>query len=366
MPSIYVWEGDILMILDCCYALQASRDRDSRTVELLAACGVVERTPPAGDWSFTARLIEVMSQKLSAQGTMTVEEIYHALLQLNGDRTGIERGSNGDQGIDAPRPLAFIPLTISLSKALDESTMREVRKWLRIHIPPDVSATTVDEVLVQTERIQTWLKSSRSRDLETTIANDLMAKGHADTIVLQPSLFEAHTTLDSKTGNAIVDTNTALSKLMVWNEDVYQSILSDMMLNPVFCLSEAAKLRLISAKLEDQPSESSVSALAFDCLSHVEDSSTFTTGILNENVVLIENRPYGNDYKPKADILLRIKKLSRLLAEVSSPMFHVARYVGYVDRPLTKRISLVFETGLSPLDADEPFVTLEQAYQKER
>ena len=59
-PILLGWEGDILMILDCCYAAQAGRDRQSRIIELLAASANNKRTPPAGPYSFTTILMGVM------------------------------------------------------------------------------------------------------------------------------------------------------------------------------------------------------------------------------------------------------------------------------------------------------------------
>lgn len=52
-PVVFAAEGDVLLVLDCCYAAQAARGRESRTIELLAASGVKQRTPQPGDYSFT-------------------------------------------------------------------------------------------------------------------------------------------------------------------------------------------------------------------------------------------------------------------------------------------------------------------------
>ena len=403
MPSSYAWGGDILMILDCCYALQACRDKDARTVEILAASGLLEMTPPAGNWSFTSRLIRVISDQLAKKGEATVEEIYTALLRLTGkdmlsttparillkgDGESIYLSPQKGRGPgtqETTKPLTLLSLTISLSSAFDDTSMRRFQKWLRTHIPSNISAIKVDEVFLRTERIQAWLQDPQKKSLTATVAHDITARGHLDTIVLQPSLFEAHASLGS--GRAVDETGAkeALDKLRVWNEHVYESIQRNVLLNPSFSstealerlredaeaqqlgLSEAATLRLLSSRLEQDFDYTSLSSLPKDEIFEIRELGRLSVGKTHEGLVLIENRPYGNGVEPKELVVKRVRKLSRLLAEVSNPMFHIARYVGYIDRPLTKQLSLVFASGLTTSAAtDKPFMTLKEAYGEEK
>jgi hypothetical protein len=410
MPSAYAWGGDILMILDCCYALQASRGRDDRTVELLAASGLLEMTPPAGDWSFTTRFIRVVSEKLGLlssspssshpEGCLTVEDIYTALLQLSGKdmvrttparlllrghgesiRLRPHKANLETPGKASAKPSTLLSLTISLTSSFDDKALQRFHKWLRTHMPSDVSAITVDQVFLRTELIQAWLQRPQKRGLKVAVADEMRARGHLDTIVLQPSVFEE----DQR-----AEPEEAFQRLQSWNESVYGCIQSNVLLNPAFSnpqdlegvrddrqarelgLSEAAHLRLLNARLQGGFDYSSMSALPRGYISEVLDYGTLAAGQHRDSdrLLVVEKRRYGEGADPKDLVLSKIQKLSRLLSEVSSPAFHITRFVGYVDQPLRSQMGLVFETNIPatiPHRIDmPPFMTLELCYRQEK
>jgi hypothetical protein len=70
---------DVLIILDCCYAGTAGRDKVTGTKELLAACGMEVEAEGLTPYSFTRNLID----KLRSFGTrpFTVSELYERLVK---------------------------------------------------------------------------------------------------------------------------------------------------------------------------------------------------------------------------------------------------------------------------------------------
>ncbi|KAL1858322.1 hypothetical protein Daus18300_009940 [Diaporthe australafricana] len=264
--------------------------------------------------------------------------------------------------------------------------MENFHKWLRTHVPKDISSIVVDEVFQQTDQIQAWLQKSKRPDLCDAIVDDIQQRGHRDSVVLQPSALDVVEPVQDNPRVESTDARIALNQLRKWNDQVYQSIQSNVLLNPSFYspaamerlerdesaseigLSECARLRLLNERIRSNIHQSRVSALAFDSLKDVHDSGQPRSyGAHSTGTVFIENYNYGDGFEPKESVLLRIGKLSTLLLEVSDPMFRIAPYLGHIDRPVSRQIGLVFQ-AVSTADSfkKRPYVTLAEAYRQEK
>jgi hypothetical protein len=402
-PTLSAWEGHTLMILDCCYALQAARDRDSQTLELLAASGLRERTPGAGEWSFTSALLEVMSNMVQENRPVIIEEVYKRLIRLEhvlattpirmilrGEES-IELKSNGLKSsrpsLKNQEPLALLSLRISLSRTFDVKAMENFQRWMRTHVPRGISAITVQDVFLKTASIQAFLQQHTTSDLQAAISEDLQSRNHVETLLLQPPLSESDD-LQGGQGAEAVEAQAALDKLREWNEQVYQSLQSNLLLNPSFYseaemertllsgparaigLSDAARLRLLNIKLEDRPALENVPALPFgqvkrEAIPGIHRTAMHTYGKIGETVVFIERRVY-NASLPRENVVRKVKRLARLLKEASTAAFHTAPFEGYIDEPSLSSFGLVFQAPLRSLKEGRLNLSLEDAYGKER
>ncbi|KAI0167167.1 hypothetical protein GGR52DRAFT_584978 [Hypoxylon sp. FL1284] len=405
-PSLDHWKGDVLMILDCCFALTVFRGITPETFEILAACGVKEMTPRAGERSFTTRFVKVLSSQLAAKGSTTIEDVWNALIRLKGNdsvhQTPIRALFGGKQSIELKpltpgsnaalplrdsRPLALLALTVSISSPLDHVVMRRFQTWVRTHLPKDISSITVDQVFLQTEQIQAWMHESRRAELHAAIARDLRTRGQKESVLLQPSLFDANlpkVKIDELDPSMA---KVALADLQEWNAQVYQAILRNLLLSPSFFssetaqelsqdpkagpigLAESAKLRLLNEKLAGTFDYSTISALPFNSVTQIKDFRQYAVGKYRNDLVILESRLYGEGGQEKETVVAQVKKLSRLLREVSHPMFHIAPYVGYIDQPSRHRFGLLFTVPghvASINNAKAPFITLKDAYKNEK
>jgi hypothetical protein len=335
---------------------------------------------------------------------MTVEEVYASLLQLSGkDKVfttpnrillqgsgeSIElrpfKSATISPMLDDNKPLALLALTVSISQPFDKYTFERFHKWLRTHIPRDISAIKVDEVFLKTDHIQAWLQSNKKPELRAAIVEDLHARGHKDILTLQPSILDPPVyQSSSKERSEAVEAETTLSQLYAWNDQAYQAIQSNVLLNPSFYspeamkelqndstaadigLSESATLRLLNARLGEDFDYSSITQIPHGSVTQIQDPGQYSFGNHSTGIVVIENRTYGDGIEQKESMILKVKRLSRLFREVSNPIFSIAPYVGYIDRPLYRQIGLVFQTRLSKAQTDRPFVTLEEAYRREK
>lgn len=402
-PTLSAWEGHTLMILDCCYALQAARDRGSQTFELLAASGLRERTPSAGEWSFTSALLEVMSNMVQENRPMIIEEVYKRLIRLEHvlATTPIRVILRGEESIEVKsnslkssrpsltdqEPLALLSLRISLSRTFDIKAMENFQRWMRTHLPRGISAITVQDIFLKTASIKAFLQQHTTSDLRAAISEDLQSRNHVPSLLLQPSLSESDG-LQGDKGAEAVEAQAALDKLREWNEQVYQSLQSNLLLNPSFYseaemertllsgpakaigLSDAARLRMLNIRLEDRAALENVPPLPFgqlkrEAIPGIHRTAMHTYGKIGETVVLIERRLYDASVS-RESVVRKVKRLARLLKEASAAAFHIAPFEGYIDEPSLSSFGLVFRVPLKSLEEGRLSLSLEDAYGKER
>ncbi|KAL9617046.1 MAG: hypothetical protein Q9160_008119 [Pyrenula sp. 1 TL-2023] len=383
-PCLSSFEGDIWIILDCCYALQAARERGSQTHELLAASGIYERTPPAGGYSFTGALLAIMERLLSEKAVVTVEAIHTGLIKgegnekvcatpvrllLKGDGESIEmkpvkdRRSSKEDTLDS-RPLTVLSLRISLSKRFEDATMRRFQRWLRTHIPGDISAITVDRVFLRTEQIQSFLHQNAAPELHAAVASDLQSRNRAETITLQPSAFDSQ--FQKGHGMESTQARTALETLESWNESVYSSIEGNLLLNPSF--SSELAIRNLSRDIgrirqtKRLCYSDTTLALPLNHVKYLPIEGQLTYGQIQDEIVYIELREYNYPHDPKETALRKVRSLSRLFKETPPSLLSILPFAGYIDEPVRNRFGLAFYTGLKNSQDGRPAITLQEAY----
>jgi hypothetical protein len=384
-PSLGAWKGDILMILDCCYAFQAVRDHDSRIFELLAACGIRETTPQAGELSFTSAMIDTMETMLDETHTIVVADLYDRLLKLQSPLAGtpMRKLLKGDESVTfkpiesprigtvavIPKPIAVLSLTISLSQKVDDNAMKRLARWMRTYVPKGVNAIIVDSILSKTEEIQSFLQKSPGSRLREEIAHELKSHSLPDCLTLQPTL-ETETPKNKRDEIELVRTN--LQDIQNWNDRVYQSLQSNLLLNPDFSndeamyelmlsphakalgLADAARMSRLNLTLDDDSDLHTIKALPFDAIKPVivpglHHNGIHTYGMLGDAPVIIEKRMYSPNL-PREKVLRNVKRLAKLLKGAHSSSFCIADFEGFVDEPLKNSFGLVFRVSLKTLD----------------
>lgn len=148
--SLGEFEGDVLIILDCCYAGQCVRTTTSiipPNVEIQAACAMDCTTPSPGIWSFTTKWLEVAGEMLNEKGSITISELHNSLGNRKNrlgatpqhwpiiNRKGtIRLHPLPDSQQSAQVPCAasiLLVLQIMATGAPDSNFLDEVQEWLK-------------------------------------------------------------------------------------------------------------------------------------------------------------------------------------------------------------------------------------------
>ena len=150
------FRGNLLLILDCCFAAQAARaapgDREvPLNVELLAACAMNEKTPLANYHSFTAAFIKALRFHLKEKNSsVTISQIFDDLssrkAELNATpyRQGIGHEATSirlrhlaekPKSLAARIPRTAIHLSVLLDDELDDSILHELVEYLKKDAP---------------------------------------------------------------------------------------------------------------------------------------------------------------------------------------------------------------------------------------
>ena len=381
-PAVFAAEGDVLLVLDCCYAAQAARARESRTIELLAASGVKQRTPQPGDYSFTAVLVRVMKRMLQEAGHIVIVKLYQRLFQETApDEELVEQpfhffiAEGGGSIILKPRakpnaltrtqyalPSALLSLTVSLSQKPDRSTMRRLGVWLKAAAPRTISGVDVERILLRTEAIQEFLLARRDSALRTAIKGDLNQSERDERAEIVSSFLSRTRPSLRWSQNEAEDVLVALKE---WNDQVYQSMERHLLLDPVFVshnsltqlerdesaqvlgLDKAARLRILNMENASKPEPYDLKALPYGVVKIEpaatidEDNRGITIGVLEDQQVWVEFFPYGSQ-SDQGKVSSKVKRLATLFVQAKSPAFLLAPFLGYIHEPLKNRFGLVY------------------------
>jgi len=160
-------DTDFLIILDCCHASQAARERVSQTVELLAACGMGCRTPGVGKHSFTQTLIKaIRTLSCSSKSSFSIRQLHAQMSKAEyGLRTTpvlFSLGGSGDSirfpriaapALKATEAEATYKFTVSVSERPSMTQVDQISRWLRSAAPPAISSVEVHQILLRTKQL---------------------------------------------------------------------------------------------------------------------------------------------------------------------------------------------------------------------
>lgn len=300
--------------------------------------------------------------------TATDEEVFadpHHFYLAEGEGSITLRPVQASQPLrDRPRtaPPALLSLTISLSQRPDGLAMRRLGNWLKNTAPRSVSDIAVDEMLLQAERIQTFLQHSQYNRLQSMISHDLQERQQPETITVAAQAQSLSTMALENEARELIE------RLLSWNDRVCQSIQSNLLLCPSFSsaatlerlltdndarflnLSEGARLRLleIGSNMEKTITDfrplPSGSVNVFSQGKGAEHQpGVLWYGAYGRAVVVIEYR----SAPPVASYTRReVQHLSALLSQAKDPYFHLAPFVGYLDEPHNNVVGLVFRVPI--------------------
>ena len=175
--------GDVLLLLDCCCAIQAAREQSKDriipgNVEMLAASAMGnEKTPPPGEYSFTSKLIKELEGHLHSNKYARVSELHKNMLQEDrklietpihtsfAARSGSIRLAQLQSLAGSKRKLRDVgSLTLELPLLVDptEKILDEIAEWLRDR-PPHAISLLENKLkhLDENEACEIFLTSSR-------------------------------------------------------------------------------------------------------------------------------------------------------------------------------------------------------------
>ncbi|KAF2447403.1 hypothetical protein P171DRAFT_429047 [Karstenula rhodostoma CBS 690.94] len=116
---------DVLLLFDCCHAAQGGRGSESLPgrVELLAACGVREKTIDPGAGSFTTGLILGMKKFLEEKGRVLISELNSHLTHRKADLyvNPVYIQLRLDQ---TERSVSLVPLSYTTERESDQTIWR--------------------------------------------------------------------------------------------------------------------------------------------------------------------------------------------------------------------------------------------------
>ena len=208
-PKFGQVDAEVLILLDSCYAAQAARTNQKRTIppnmELVAACAMGLKTKLPGNSSFTTNLIRQMRSALVANGTVKVSEIVNSLAHRDSGYgqspvhfTGLENGTiclepfdsaQADESV-ARRESAWLTLRISLRDVVSENLISELIRWLKAHPRRKVSKLTVEDLVQSTSSLHHFIhEDARAVDRGPKLCQ-LTPSGQQD-VAIAWSLFRA-------------------------------------------------------------------------------------------------------------------------------------------------------------------------------
>lgn len=156
-PLLFGSEGDVLLIIDACYAAEAGRGSvGNKKIELLAAAGMNCRSPEPGPMSYTTKLIKTMKELLRSKGSFSVTTLnrhlehrdaglqqtpHYSDLTAN-DRASIilrpllsQASTSPDFNANVSEPPAFLNVSFGLSEEPNERSISDCINWFRHYAP---------------------------------------------------------------------------------------------------------------------------------------------------------------------------------------------------------------------------------------
>lgn len=181
-PKLAYANGDVLLLLDCCYAAQAARTADRvipPNVELHAACAMGCQAAGPGPGSFTTTWIKEVQASLASDGHALIAEVHHKLavadcrlvqtpvyFPLQGKRRTIRLEPLSPTSPDTKRLYseeASLTLQMTVRSPLAGQFLDEIIYWLKTYAPREVSGLVVTDVVSRAEHLRDFVLESSPR-----------------------------------------------------------------------------------------------------------------------------------------------------------------------------------------------------------
>lgn len=169
--------ADILLLLDCCYAAQAGRERDASwaRLEILAAAAMGMKTPGPGPQSFTRALINELKACVEKDEYLGIDDLHRRLVsrKANLHATPIRISLSSGK-----RPLRLYPLSkvqlpysttnregiiyqilFQTDTVLEKTHIDAIAAWLGEDKPVAVTAVGVQQILQVTSQLRQVMDS---------------------------------------------------------------------------------------------------------------------------------------------------------------------------------------------------------------
>ncbi|KAF2495502.1 hypothetical protein BU16DRAFT_618292 [Lophium mytilinum] len=176
-PKLVHARGDVLLLLDCCYAAQAARGASDRTVppnvELQASCAMGCQAASPGQDSFTTAWIKEVEDSLKAKGHARIADIHHQLARadrcllqtplyfpLGGRRETIRLEPLISISAETPRlnsEEAALTLRMTVRSPLSGELLDEIIYWLKTYAPREISGLMVTDVVSRAECLRDFV-----------------------------------------------------------------------------------------------------------------------------------------------------------------------------------------------------------------
>ena len=174
-PTLGLAQGDVLLILDCCYAAQSTRDRERvipPNVEIMAACAMNRQTYRPGPRSFTATWIRIITELLKEKHPVIMRDVAHRLANAKNNLSEspiyLPLGRDGSIRLESSSETsgtevyssreASLSLQMMLRSPLNEDLFRKVIHWLGKSAPRDVMGIDVLDLTERAIHLERFIK----------------------------------------------------------------------------------------------------------------------------------------------------------------------------------------------------------------
>ncbi|KAK4205083.1 hypothetical protein QBC40DRAFT_65783 [Triangularia verruculosa] len=365
---------DILLLLDCCYAAQAARDRENKRgrLEIIAAAGMGVKTPGPGPRSFTTALIKQMEKAIEEKGSVVVQELHFRLCppSVGLFATPVHIGFHGEHSIRL-EPLApqsdstsdedaktFLQLLIKINEELSPGCMEKIGRWIGTsEVPRIVSGLKM--TLARTERIHHAVQYFRggqkrfAREINTVDKNEIVTAWETVRSLLQQYQTQYRPNKRQNTGRFLeeleADNNEVIALLQ-------RHILAGTATEGNEALEEAINDENLTALGLNGPLQ--VFKIARDNIPMEEADGHWSESAIREK------KFYGPYVDPKDLPVVgeRIKVLAHILNAADCGGFHALKCTGWSHQPLEHCYTLDFELPQGVHEAQ--YVTLQDVIQK--
>lgn len=370
---------DILLLLDCCYAAQAGRDRkDGRgKFEVMAAAAMGMKTPGAGDRSFTNILLRELKLAVEQRGFVSMKDLHGHLcgrkqdlyatpvhislkpghsplllkpFQLGSRIAGFDTGRSGK---------SFLHLLVEVKEAMTVESAGRIHEWLREDIPHFVSNL---DVFQKTENIHQVVQDVHqgekkfAQQIGETSKNDI---AHAWATVLALVERYQQSRLTSHGGDLEADSVKKRRALkFLCQLDSQGSEVVDVLEESILATSAPANQDILEETAEDE----NIRALGIDSQLHIRrmvilsESQTVPPDPANTegeilhpcvpgSLIIQEIKPYGSYVNPSELPALhyRLSLLAKLLGTPKSKDFRSLKCVRWSHKELAHTYTLDFE-----------------------